>query len=430
MKIVLVETDARGGLIHFTYQLAEGLAATGADATILTGTDYELAGLPHRSRVAAVLRLWPQFDPPAETGLRRRARAALRPARRGWRAAVMVREWWRLTHAIEAEAPDVVLFSIIRFPFQLFFLRRLSRRGIRLAQICHEFEARELARNWTRRIHLRLTSEIYDCFAAIFFLSDDTRRAFLQAFAVPPERTHVLPHGPALIFHPEAAGRLPERHGLAPGERLVLMFGGLRPSKGVPDLVEAFAGAGARADARLVIAGYPSRSFDVAALERQVAGTGVADRIALDLRYLPMDELAALVGRADVVVFPYRNATASGALALAQSLARPIVATAVGGLAEAVEDGVTGRLVPPSDPAALGRAIGAMLDAPEAARRMGEAGRRVALGDRSWDAVARRMLEVLDGLPACRAARISSGGLRSPGRAPGRMRCAGPTRED
>ena len=143
MKIALVETDARGGLIHFTDQLAEGLAAAGADATILTGSDYELAALPHRSGVAPIPRLWPQFDPPAETGLRRRARAALRSAWRGWRAAVMVRERWRLTRAIEAEAPDVVVFGIIRFPFQLFFLRRLRRRGIRLAQICHEFGARE-----------------------------------------------------------------------------------------------------------------------------------------------------------------------------------------------------------------------------------------------------------------------------------------------
>lgn len=395
MKVLIVETDARGGLIHFTYQLAESLSAAGTETTIVTGQDYELDDLPHRATVQKILHFWPQFDPPAGSALSRRVRALWRPLRRGWRALVLLREWERLTRHIEAEAPDIAVFSIIRFPFQAYFLRRLQRSGIRLAQICHEFAARERDTAWLRSIHMRLSSKVYACFSTIFFLSEDTRRAFLEVFDFPKSRTFVLPHGPALVLPPASGVDVAARYSVRPDARMVLMFGGLRPSKGVPDLIDAFAKPVTPSDVRLVIAGYPSRGFDTDAVEAQALRAGVADRIAFDYRYLPMDELNALVGRADVVVFPYRNATASGALALAQSLARPVVATAVGGLAEVVEDGISGRLVPPSDPDALAVAIATLLDDPQEACRMGERG-RADLDGHSWAVVARRMLDVLE----------------------------------
>ncbi|MBK7977966.1 MAG: glycosyltransferase [Deltaproteobacteria bacterium] len=56
-----------------------------------------------------------------------------------------------------------------------------------------------------------------------------------------------------------------------------------------------------------------------------------------------------------------------------------VVATRVGGVPEQVEDGVTGLLVPPSDPAALGEAIVSLIRDPERRRRMARAGRERAL---------------------------------------------------
>jgi glycosyltransferase involved in cell wall biosynthesis len=57
------------------------------------------------------------------------------------------------------------------------------------------------------------------------------------------------------------------------------------------------------------------------------------------------------------------------------SLGLPIVATRVGGVGDALEDGRTARLVPPGDPAALARAVNGVLDDPEGARALGRAGR-------------------------------------------------------
>jgi glycosyltransferase involved in cell wall biosynthesis len=104
---------------------------------------------------------------------------------------------------------------------------------------------------------------------------------------------------------------------------------------------------------------------DVAArgLSAAVHFAGARDNIA--------DYLAAM----DVFVLSSVTEGLAMTLLEAMAAARPIVATRVGGNAEVVEDGVTGRLVPPSDPRALADAIELMLDNPAAARQMGEAGR-------------------------------------------------------
>jgi glycosyltransferase involved in cell wall biosynthesis len=398
MKIVIVETDARGGLIHFSYQLAEALASAGAETVLLTGRDYELAALPHKTRVLPILKFWPQFEEAGASPLQLRLRRAMRPVRRIWRGFVTLREWSRLTLWLLRNPPDVVFFSIIRFPFQVMFLRILRRAGIPLVDICHEFERREAKSRAKPGLNARLYSAAFRQFSLILFVSEQTRKEFLQTFG-PIVPTHSIPHGPQLLFGQDARDAVAlqkERYSLSASDRVVLFIGGLRPSKGVPELIEAFARLPDRAGLRLVIAGYPSREFDTEAIEDQVRKLDLSDQVRLRFEYVPNEEIGAVVQMADVVVFPYRSATASGAVALAQTLRRPIVATSVGGLREAIEDGVTGRLVPPGDVPALAGAIQDILSNPEEAARMAEAAFDAATRERSWEEIARRIRAILE----------------------------------
>ena len=75
----------------------------------------------------------------------------------------------------------------------------------------------------------------------------------------------------------------------------------------------------------------------------------------------------------------------------------PLVATAVGGLPDVIDDGLTGVLVPPQDPAALARALRELLSDPERRRALGEAsaGR---LGEFTIDAIAGRFAELYERL--------------------------------
>ena len=76
----------------------------------------------------------------------------------------------------------------------------------------------------------------------------------------------------------------------------------------------------------------------------------------------------------------------------------PVVATAVDGTPEAVRDGETGLLVPPRDPEALADALGRLLDDAGLRGRMGEAALRIGREEYTWDANARRMSAIYEGL--------------------------------
>jgi glycosyltransferase involved in cell wall biosynthesis len=109
-----------------------------------------------------------------------------------------------------------------------------------------------------------------------------------------------------------------------------------------------------------------------------------------------MDEVGPLVGLADIVVFPYKTATASGALALAQSQGRATIATEVGGLAEVIHHGRDGWLVPPNDVEALGAAMAYLLENPGVRKALGEAAEARIQSERSWDVVADRVVKILE----------------------------------
>ena len=89
------------------------------------------------------------------------------------------------------------------------------------------------------------------------------------------------------------------------------------------------------------------------------------------------DDVPSVTGALDVAVLPsYREALGLVILE-AMALARPVVATDVGGIPEMVEDGVTGLLVPPRDPVALARAITRLLTDHPLADTLGRSGHRL-----------------------------------------------------
>ena len=102
--------------------------------------------------------------------------------------------------------------------------------------------------------------------------------------------------------------------------------------------------------------------------------------------FVPPGELGPYFERAAVVVCPSRREGYGVVAREAMAYGRPVVATAVGGLVDAVEDGVTGILVPPRAANALRTALEKLLADPELRRQLGEAGRKRARERFSWDA--------------------------------------------
>jgi glycosyltransferase involved in cell wall biosynthesis len=144
--------------------------------------------------------------------------------------------------------------------------------------------------------------------------------------------------------------------GLDGDRRVALFLGLIRPYKGVDLLIRAAADLAPDSDWLVVVAGEPWGGLG-ARLERQIAELEIEDRVRLDLRWIPEDEVAVLLAAADVVVLPYRRGSQSALAPMALAHGVPVVTTAVGGVPEVVEDGISGVVVPPGDPAALTDAL-------------------------------------------------------------------------
>ena len=129
-------------------------------------------------------------------------------------------------------------------------------------------------------------------------------------------------------------------------------------------------------------------------LPRVIVGDGpLRERVPDAVGFVAPSQLGPYYERAAVVVCPSRREGYGVVAREAMAYARPVVATAVGGLAEAVEDGVTGLLVPSRDAAALRQAIDRLLGDPELRRRLGHAARDAARARFSWEQATRATVD-------------------------------------
>ena len=178
------------------------------------------------------------------------------------------------------------------------------------------------------------------------FLADSARALGARTVRIVPLGVEI----PPFVREPEAPPH-------------VLYVGRLAREKGVEELVAA-------AD------GLPLRVVGEGPLPVPSAG------------FVPRDELGGWFERAAVVAAPSRREGYGVTAREAMAWGRPVVATAVGGLRDAVEDGVTGLLVPPRDVGALRAALERLLDDAELRGRLGAAARAKAERELSFGAAA------------------------------------------
>jgi len=166
------------------------------------------------------------------------------------------------------------------------------------------------------------------------------------------------------------------------GATLLFVSGPNDGTKGIRELLEAFVSLRRRHPAlKLRVIGEPPAGTE------QVEGVEVMGRVS-------RGEMPEAYRRGDIFVLPTLSDNTPVTLMEAMASGLPSVSTLVGGIPEMVEDGVTGRLVPPGDVAALEAALEDMVADPEARRRMGRAARTAAESRFSLD----RMTSELEGV--------------------------------
>jgi glycosyltransferase involved in cell wall biosynthesis len=213
----------------------------------------------------------------------------------------------------------------------------------------------------------------------------------LVSAILPPERIDVL-HAPVAdaFFEPPDGAGLRAELGIGPETPLVGVVARLVPDKGQDVVLAALEEVReALPEVRAVFVGDGSE-FDRLVAASRAMGLGEAARFLG-----PRSDVPAITAALDVAVLASTGCDASSTVVKeALAAGRPVVATEVGGIREIVEDGVTGRIVPPGDPHALAGAVLATLRDPDRSRLAAERGRREMRERFSTEAFVRGQLAI------------------------------------
>lgn len=192
-------------------------------------------------------------------------------------------------------------------------------------------------------------------------ISDAIAASFRTVYGREPAA--VIPNGVDLERF-GAASDWRERNGYAADDLLIVSVARLEPQKNPLGLIEAFAAAGQDRPWRLLLAGDGRMR---SAAQKRAEELGVERRVDfLGIR----TDIPELLAACDVFVLASDWEGSPIAVIEAMASGLPVVATAVGGVPELVEDGVTGALVPPGETAAFARSLARLANDPEARRRM------------------------------------------------------------
>jgi glycosyltransferase involved in cell wall biosynthesis len=234
-----------------------------------------------------------------------------------------------------------------------------------------------ILRDTKHHVAYRLMSRIPD---RVFAVSEEVRQHCVAVDRIKPSLVETIYNGIDVAEWHRASA--PAK---TPGASVIATVGNIRRVKGHDVFIRAAAS---------IVAQFPRVSFNIAG---DVLEPDYFEELQTLIRSLNLSAHFHFVGgvanlreylsTADIFVLPSRSEGFSNAIVEAMAASLPVIATNVGGNAEAVTDGVSGFIVPSEDPAALAAAIARMLSDPSKAQEMGAAGKKLASEKFTTDAM-------------------------------------------
>lgn len=373
--VMIIEEGGRGGVADYTIELASALAGLGQSVELVTAADHLY------SPMAGVrLRPWFRYVRPTSAFRRALRRVGLG---RLLNALSLLLTYPRCAW-LARRCRLVHLQGGIWFPLAVVETLLYRATGSQVVHTPHNTFDRHQPAGRALRLMERVSSRtIVHTQADLGSLSR-------------PERAVVIPHGEyvGLAKRAERVERAAARNelGLPQDAPVTLVFGQLRPDKGLDDVLLA---AREVPELHVLVAGEDIGGLG--AVAPLLEDEGLAERVTIREGFLSMNEAAAAFAAADTVTLAYRQASHSGVLMLAYGFERPVIVYPVGGLPDAVAVGETGWICSAASRAALAAAFREVVDAgPDECLRRGRAGYELASSDFSWPEIARRTLALYD----------------------------------
>ena len=239
---------------------------------------------------------------------------------------------------------------------------------------------------------VRCTNRLLDRTIAVSELS---RGQLIDHYGTPPERIVAIRNGMDVKRFDEAVdvGAVRAGLGISDDDRVAILIGRFAPRKGHTFALRALAQASERVPGlRMLFAGDGELEDELKA-EAQELGLGERVVFAGFRRDVPQ-----LLAASDALILPSESECLPLVILEAMAARRPVIATDVGGISEAIDDGATGLMVRPRDAEGLADALVEVLGDPERARSMGLAGRAKVEAEFSLDACSAAVFAVYDDL--------------------------------
>ncbi len=316
-----------------------------------------------------------------------------RPIRRVLKFAEAMINLVALTLRFALTPPDVVHVQYLpmlkwRLPLDFWFLEYCRRRGAKIVLTVHDLMPHDTA-NTHRQTFFRL----YGMVDKIICHSDHIKNELHQQFEVPIRKITVIPHGPLFYDIPSQEDKILDVLCVDRDSVIVLWQGIIFPYKGVDLLLEAWQRVEADGlDATLIIAGTGAPDL-LNQIEGQVEQLGLK-RVKLHFRFISTEELVQLYRAADIVVYPYRAITTSGALATGLALNKTIVASNLQVFRELLTHKENAFLVEAGDAQHLADGLRELLRNAGLRELLTAGVRKLDFGEQSWRSIAEKTIRV------------------------------------
>lgn len=278
---------------------------------------------------------------------------------------------------------------VTRISVELWFLKLVKMLNVKIVYTVHNVLPHD-----TGLKHKKTFEKIYNLVDALICHTSLGKEELVNDFGISSRKIWIIPHGP--LFHDRINITIEDARNFLSfpkGRTVVLFFGKIRPYKGLEFLLEAWKKVTDKyANTLLVVVGIGQSAY-LDAIKQKIATLGLGDFVQQDFKFIPNDEVPKYFQAADVLVYPYKDVTQSGALLTGMAFGKPIVASSCGGFRETLKNGEAGILVEYGNVNELADALMALLNSPEERERFGNAAAKELNENYSWDRIAKKTLE-------------------------------------
>jgi len=342
MRILMVEHSGRSGMYTYTDALCEGLSAAGADVNVLTSLAW-----PDNRRPFNIERKLSEFT--ENQGRSSRLHWA---ADRFFRSLINIRR--RNKFALEGNF-DVIHIQGAGLPLMDQYLLKPLTKKVPVVLTVHDVQS-----HYERFVSK--DSYMKKCFQiphSLIVHYEQGKKQLIDHWKVPNDRIDVIPHGIMPLKNIAEITEARRKLNLPIERPILLMFGSLRPNKGLDVLLEALEIIRrSKPEVLLVVAGALHRGMSFEPYSDIIEKYNLTENVKSFVRFIEDEEVDLFMAASDLVVLPYKNFEAqSGVLLRAYAHKKSVVVSNVGAMGELVIKDKVGLAVEPGSVNALANAV-------------------------------------------------------------------------